>query len=297
MDPRRRGRGGLGASVLGHRRTAARCWRRSTATAPPASTGSRSSTRLIRGSRRELLATAAPRSSACSAPGSSDYHGPDHRLFSRVPRVRPATAASRTSGRSRTARSRRRRARDRRAVLLAHRPVRLGQVDGRPARRRASCATAATSVEVLDGDDVRQNLCAGLGFSREDRDVNVRRIAWVADLLVAQRRGDLRGRGVALPEHPRRGARPDGRALRGGVREGLGGRMRAPRREGPLRARPRRRDPGASPASPTPTRSRSLPELTLETETESPEDSARAARGVRGGSADDGHRGRAGAGA
>jgi adenylylsulfate kinase len=30
---------------------------------------------------------------------------------------------------------------------------------------------------------VRQNLCAGLGFSREDRDVNVRRIAWVADLL------------------------------------------------------------------------------------------------------------------
>ena len=38
-------------------------------------------------------------------------------------------------------------------------------------------------VEVLDGDDVRQNLCAGLGFSREDRDVNVRRIAWVADLL------------------------------------------------------------------------------------------------------------------
>ena len=30
---------------------------------------------------------------------------------------------------------------------------------------------------------MRQNLCAGLGFSREDRDVNVRRIAWVADLL------------------------------------------------------------------------------------------------------------------
>ncbi len=30
-------------------------------------------------------------------------------------------------------------------------------------------------VEVLDGDDVRQNLCSDLGFSREDRDVNVRR--------------------------------------------------------------------------------------------------------------------------
>jgi adenylylsulfate kinase len=38
-------------------------------------------------------------------------------------------------------------------------------------------------VEVLDGDDVRQNLCADLGFSREDRDQNVHRLAWVSDLL------------------------------------------------------------------------------------------------------------------
>jgi adenylyl-sulfate kinase len=30
---------------------------------------------------------------------------------------------------------------------------------------------------------VRQNLCAGLGFSPEDRRENVRRIAWVADVL------------------------------------------------------------------------------------------------------------------
>ena len=36
---------------------------------------------------------------------------------------------------------------------------------------------------MLDGDDVRQNLCAGLGFSPEDRRENVRRIAWVADIL------------------------------------------------------------------------------------------------------------------
>ena len=36
---------------------------------------------------------------------------------------------------------------------------------------------------MLDGDDVRQNLSAGLGFSREDRAENVRRIAFVADLL------------------------------------------------------------------------------------------------------------------
>ncbi|HEX8067581.1 MAG TPA: adenylyl-sulfate kinase [Thermoleophilaceae bacterium] len=38
-------------------------------------------------------------------------------------------------------------------------------------------------VEVLDGDVVRTNLSKGLGFSKEDRDTNVRRIAFVADLL------------------------------------------------------------------------------------------------------------------
>lgn len=38
-------------------------------------------------------------------------------------------------------------------------------------------------VEVLDGDIVRQNLSYGLGFSREDRDRNIRRIAFVANLL------------------------------------------------------------------------------------------------------------------
>jgi adenylyl-sulfate kinase len=38
-------------------------------------------------------------------------------------------------------------------------------------------------VEVLDGDVVRTNLSAGLGFSKEDRDINVRRIGFVANLL------------------------------------------------------------------------------------------------------------------
>jgi adenylylsulfate kinase len=38
-------------------------------------------------------------------------------------------------------------------------------------------------VEVLDGDVVRTNLSKGLGFSKEDRDTNIRRIAFVADLL------------------------------------------------------------------------------------------------------------------
>jgi adenylylsulfate kinase len=38
-------------------------------------------------------------------------------------------------------------------------------------------------VEILDGDVVRQNLSAGLGFSKEDRDTNIRRVAFVAELL------------------------------------------------------------------------------------------------------------------
>ncbi|MGC2997784.1 adenylyl-sulfate kinase [Streptomyces sp. G35A] len=38
-------------------------------------------------------------------------------------------------------------------------------------------------VEVLDGDEIREFLSAGLGFSREDRHTNVQRIGFVAELL------------------------------------------------------------------------------------------------------------------
>ena len=38
-------------------------------------------------------------------------------------------------------------------------------------------------VEIMDGDVVRTNLSKGLGFSKEDRDTNIRRIGFVADLL------------------------------------------------------------------------------------------------------------------
>ncbi|AFZ19200.1 adenylyl-sulfate kinase [Allocoleopsis franciscana] len=38
-------------------------------------------------------------------------------------------------------------------------------------------------LEILDGDVVRLNLCKGLGFSKEDRDENIRRVAFVAGLL------------------------------------------------------------------------------------------------------------------
>lgn len=39
------------------------------------------------------------------------------------------------------------------------------------------------NVEVLDGDVVRTNLSKGLGFSKEDRDVNIKRIGFVSHLL------------------------------------------------------------------------------------------------------------------
>ncbi|MBD3236000.1 MAG: adenylyl-sulfate kinase [Candidatus Eisenbacteria bacterium] len=44
--------------------------------------------------------------------------------------------------------------------------------------RRRDC-----NVEILDGDIVRTNLSKGLGFSKEDRDINIRRIGFVCDLL------------------------------------------------------------------------------------------------------------------
>jgi len=37
--------------------------------------------------------------------------------------------------------------------------------------------------EILDGDEVRKNLSKGLGFSKEDRDANIMRIGYVANLL------------------------------------------------------------------------------------------------------------------
>src|SRR5580698_7238182 len=38
-------------------------------------------------------------------------------------------------------------------------------------------------VEVLDGDEVRTHLSKGLGFSKEDRDTNIRRIGYVTKLV------------------------------------------------------------------------------------------------------------------
>jgi len=44
-------------------------------------------------------------------------------------------------------------------------------------------ARGVPNVEVLDGDVIRENLSKGLGFTKEDRDINIRRIAFVCRLL------------------------------------------------------------------------------------------------------------------
>jgi adenylylsulfate kinase len=52
---------------------------------------------------------------------------------------------------------------------------------------RAQLESHHRPVQILDGDEVRANLSRGLGFSREDREENVRRIGYVAQLLARHR--------------------------------------------------------------------------------------------------------------
>jgi adenylyl-sulfate kinase len=64
--------------------------------------------------------------------------------------------------------------------------------------------------EVLDGDVVRQNLSKGLGFSKEDRDTNIRRIGFVCHLLT---RNEVVAIGAAIS--PYRAIRDENRKLIG----------------------------------------------------------------------------------
>ncbi len=66
-------------------------------------------------------------------------------------------------------------------------------------------------VEVLDGDAVRRILGPELGFSREDRDRNVRRVGWVAELL--SRHGVV---AICALVSPYRSTRDEVRAAHGG---------------------------------------------------------------------------------
>jgi adenylyl-sulfate kinase len=65
-------------------------------------------------------------------------------------------------------------------------------------------------VEVLDGDVVRTHLSKGLGFSKEDRDTNIRRIGWVCQVL--SRNGVV---AIAAAISPYRDVRDEVRAMIG----------------------------------------------------------------------------------
>ena len=65
-------------------------------------------------------------------------------------------------------------------------------------------------VEVLDGDVVRTHLSKGLGFSKEDRDTNIRRIGWVCEVLT---RNDVVAIAAAISPY---------REIRDEVRAGVG---------------------------------------------------------------------------
>ncbi|HVL64409.1 MAG TPA: adenylyl-sulfate kinase [Actinomycetota bacterium] len=69
-------------------------------------------------------------------------------------------------------------------------------------------AQAGVPIELLDGDVVRENLSKGLGFSKEDRDTNIRRIAFVAHLL--QRNGAFV---ITAAISPYRSVREEARAM------------------------------------------------------------------------------------
>jgi adenylyl-sulfate kinase len=65
-------------------------------------------------------------------------------------------------------------------------------------------------VEILDGDEVRTNLSKGLGFSKEDRDINIRRIGYVCNLLA--RNGVI---AISAAISPYRAVRDEVRAMHG----------------------------------------------------------------------------------
>ena len=130
-----------------------------------------------------------------------------------------------------------------------------------------------SKVEVLDGDIVRENLSKGLGFSKEDRDTNIRRIAFVANLL--SRNGvPVITAAISPYREIRNEARElmDGRFIEAYVKasvvaceerdvKGLYAKARA----GEIKEFTGVSDPYEPPEN---------PELTLETENQSPEDSA-----------------------
>src|SRR5438105_12906327 len=77
-------------------------------------------------------------------------------------------------------------------------------------RLAAALGQRGWAPEVLDGDVVRTNLSKGLGFSKEDRDTNIRRIAFVSNLVTKQG-----GAVIVAAISPYRNTRDEARALIG----------------------------------------------------------------------------------
>ncbi len=128
-------------------------------------------------------------------------------------------------------------------------------------------------VEVLDGDVIRTNLSKGLGFSKEDRDVNVRRVAFVADLL--SRNGVVV---IAALISPYAEARDEARSLMGErfveVHVKASVEACAERDVKGHYARARSGETAAFTGVSDPYEEPDAPELVLETTAESPEESA-----------------------
>ena len=88
-------------------------------------------------------------------------------------------------------------------------------------------------LESLDGDVVRQHLSKGLGFSKQDRDENIRRIGFVARLLT--RHGVIVLVSAISPYREIRDeVRRDIGDFHRGLRECAAGNLRAARRKGSL---------------------------------------------------------------
>ena len=92
---------------------------------------------------------------------------------------------------------------------------------------------------LLDGDEIRTHLSKGLGFSKEDRDTNIRRVGYVAG-LVAQHGGTTLCSVISpYRGHPRRGPQDVQGQLRRGLLRHPDRGLRAARRQGHVRQGPR----------------------------------------------------------
>ena len=65
---------------------------------------------------------------------------------------------------------------------MVHWSLGCGKIDAVACGRRGAQGSRPSG-RTLDGDEIRQRLSRGLGFSKEDRDENIRRIGFVARLL------------------------------------------------------------------------------------------------------------------